>query len=277
MLATILIAVYNEQKHIQQCVSSLLQQGHAPVEIIVIDDGSTDRTVELVRSFPSVRLLQQPHLGKAKAVNWGAKEATGDVLVFLDGDMYFDKDYLTRLLEPIVSGRAVGSCHVDEFVANASNTWATCLQLKSGLPVDRRVRLSASDWEQGSVVFRAVRKDRFLEVGGFDDIGFFDDQTLYRKLGQRAAFVDGAVCYHYNPETLHEVFRSGVWGGKSMALEGGWRSLLLYLPCFAPVRAARSAARLRTPSVFLYDLVREWGIFFGLFKILTRLESTYGK
>ena len=213
--------------------------------------------------YPSVRLIRQGHLGKATAVNRGAAEAAGEVLLFLDGDMYFDREYVARLVEPIVAGRAIGTCHLDEFVANRANPWAACWQRKAGLPPDRRVLLTAAQREEGSVVYRAVRKDRFLAVGGFDDTGFFDDQTLCPKLKERAVFVEGAVCHHYNPETLAEVFRSGVWGGKSIAHQGNWRPLLGYLPPVILGRAVGNAFRERMSAVFLYDLAPNVGSFMG--------------
>jgi glycosyltransferase involved in cell wall biosynthesis len=274
---TILIAVYNEEKHIAKCLTSLLGQSYRAVEIVVIDDGSTDGTSAIVNQFPSVRLLKQAHLGKAKAINRGAVEATGSILFFLDGDMYFDADYVARMVEPIREGRTSGTSHAQEYVANTDNPWAVFLQLKSGMPARLRLQLGPAEIERGCTIYRAILKQRFLEVGGFDDTGFFDDQTLYPKLNERAVYVEGAVCYHHNPETLGEVFRAGIWGGKSLARIGGWGGLMRYSPLFTVPRAAWSAFRAGLPLLFLYDLVRETGIFYGMFKMLAKLDSTYGK
>jgi glycosyltransferase involved in cell wall biosynthesis len=275
-LASVLIAVYNEEKHLERCLQSLLAQDFAALEIIVIDDGSTDRTVEIVARFHSVRLLRQPHQGKASAVNLGARAARGTVLLFLDGDMYFDRAYVARMVGPILAGQAVGSSHGTEYVANATNIWAICWQRSAGLPLEQRVCPSADEWARGCTIYRAVRRDRFLDAGGFDDIGYFDDQTLYPKLRERAIYIRDAICFHHNPDTLSEVFRTGVWGGKTLALRGGWRALLRYLPPLTALRALRTAWRQRSLAMFPYELVRATGIFYGMLCKLLSRESSCG-
>jgi glycosyltransferase involved in cell wall biosynthesis len=272
----VLIAVYNEEMHIGRCLESLLRQTWAAVEILVVDDGSTDRTVQVVERFPTVRLLRQEHRGKACAVNLAARQATGEVLLFLDGDMHFAPDYVEKMVEPILAGRCLGSTHGTERVANPTNVWAACWQLKAGLPPDQRVCPTAEDREQGCLIFRAVRRDRFLAVGGFDDIGYFDDQTLSPKLGERALYVDDAVCYHHNPDTLRQVFRGGMWGGKTQALHGGWRALFRHLPVFSVPRAALGAARMRKAALFPYDLARETGILVGIARMLLQRNAHRG-
>jgi glycosyltransferase involved in cell wall biosynthesis len=276
-MASVIIAVYNEEDHIGQCLESLLGQSYPELEILVVDDGSTDRTAAVVRGFPEVRLIRQKHLGKARAVNRAAKIARGKVLFFLDGDMYFDREYVARMMEPIVAGRAVGTAHTEEYVANQANPWAACWQVRAGLPLDQRMRLKPADLQEGSTIYRAVRKDRFLAVGGFEDTGFLDDQTLYPKLKEKAQFVKETICYHYNPETLHQVFRTGIWGGKSTALRFGWRGMARYMPLVTPFRAVRSAIKYRRASVFFYELAYDLGVFCGMFKCLSRLDLTFGK
>lgn len=276
-LVSILVAAYNEQKHVAECLRSLLAQTYAPIEIIVVDDGSTDGTVAAVGEFPGVRVLRQAHQGKAKAMNWGAKEAAGTILVFLDADMVFAPEYVERMVAPILEGRAVGTSHLDELVANPQNRWARCWQMGAGLPLNRRLNISTEERQRGSTVYRAIGREQFIAVGGFDDIGYMDDQTLWPKVGQTAMWVEGAVCYHYNPETLAEVFRSGTWGGRSMASHGSWPLLLRYLPVFAPWRAARCAIRNRTWAMFPYSLIMEIGYFIGLFAKLAWHDPTFGK
>jgi glycosyltransferase involved in cell wall biosynthesis len=272
----VLIAVYNEEKHITRCLESLLQQTYPAVEILVVDDGSTDRTAEMVERFSAVHLLRQEHSGKARAVNLAAQEAVGEVLLFLDGDMHFAADYVEKMVEPIMAGRCLGTTHGNERVANPSNVWAACWQVKAGLPPDQRVCPTAEDRAQGSLVFRAVRRDHFLAVGGFDDIGYFDDQTLSPKLGERAVYVDEAACYHHNPDTLGQVFRAGVWGGKTLALRGGWAALFRHLPVFGVPRAALGAWRMGKAALFPYDLAREAGIFVGIARMLFERDAHRG-
>lgn len=87
---SILMPVFDEGKHVQEAIDSVLQQTFTDFELIVIDDGSSDNSVELIRSYePRVKLLQQSRKGPEVARNNGAAIAKGEYLVFLDGDDFF--------------------------------------------------------------------------------------------------------------------------------------------------------------------------------------------
>jgi glycosyltransferase involved in cell wall biosynthesis len=87
---SVLMPVHNEGNHVGEAIDSVLQQTFTDFELIVIDDGSTDNSVELIRSYqPRVKLLQQGHEGPEVARNHGAAIAKGEYLVFLDGDDFF--------------------------------------------------------------------------------------------------------------------------------------------------------------------------------------------
>lgn len=101
-LVSVLIDTYNHERFIEQALVSVLDQDFpgAQMEIIVIDDGSTDRTPEIVRKFvPRVRLLQKPNGGQASAFNAGIPEAAGEFVAFLDGDDWWLPQKLTRVIE----------------------------------------------------------------------------------------------------------------------------------------------------------------------------------
>lgn len=84
---TVVVPAYNCERYIAEALTSILTQGPAVKEVIVVDDGSTDSTCEIVRRFgPPVRLIQQGNQGPAAARNKGLKEARGDYIAFLDGD-----------------------------------------------------------------------------------------------------------------------------------------------------------------------------------------------
>src|ERR1700751_4394876 len=95
---TVLIDTYNHESYIEEAILSVLGQDfpRAEMEILVLDDGSTDRTPEIVRKFaPEVRLIQKPTGGQASAFNAGIHEATGEIVAFLDGDDWWAKEKLS--------------------------------------------------------------------------------------------------------------------------------------------------------------------------------------
>jgi glycosyltransferase involved in cell wall biosynthesis len=217
---SVVIPCHNEQSHIAECLQSLLQQSlpAEDYELIVVDDGSADHTVEVVRGIEReaggrLRFFQQNHAGPALARNFGAQQSRGKILAFLDADMKFAPDFLEKLIAPIEAGEVIGTFTLDEFVANVDNLWSRSWSVCYYLPRDRRVPENLKE-EEGTV-FRAIRKGDFERVGGFDSTGYHDDHTVAQKLKQTARRVAGAICYHYNPESFTDVFKSAHWIGKS--------------------------------------------------------------
>lgn len=211
MKVSVIIPVYNEEKVIAECLKSLLDQSYKDQEIIVIDDGSTDKTVDVIKSYP-VRLLQQNHLGPGAARNLGANKAIGEILVFVDADMTFDKDFIAKLIQPIEEGKSIGTFSKEEYVLNKDKHWSKCWNLNRNLPFNR---MHPQNYPETQAVFRAILKKEFLKVGGFTTIGYIDDHTLADKLGVLATLAPGAFFYHRNPETLLEIYKQARWIGKS--------------------------------------------------------------
>lgn len=211
MKVSIIIPAYNEEKVIKNCIASLLEQSYKNQEVIIIDDGSTDKTRDIIKKFP-VKLYQQNHLGAGSARNLGAKHAKGEILVFVDADMIFDHNFVKNLTKPIIEKNEVGTFSKEEYVLNKDNIWSKCWNINKNLPVNRMHPLNYPDKQP---VFRAILKKEFDRVGGFTSIGYIDDHTLAEKLGVMAKVAPNAVFYHLNPGSLGEIYRQARWIGKS--------------------------------------------------------------
>jgi glycosyltransferase involved in cell wall biosynthesis len=85
-LVSVIVPVYNGEKFLAEALASVFAQTYRPLEAIVVDDGSTDHSAEVVRAFPEVRCCVQPHAGLGAARNRGVDEARGAFLAFLDAD-----------------------------------------------------------------------------------------------------------------------------------------------------------------------------------------------
>lgn len=209
--ASVIIPVFNEEKVIKDCLESLMKQSYKNMELIVVDDGSIDKSVEIARRF-NIKFFHQSHLGPGKARNLGAKYSTGEILIFIDADMVFDKDFIKELIKPIIRGMTVGTFSKEEYVFNKDNLWSKCWNINKNLPLDRMHPVNYPDEQE---VFRAILKSEFDKVSGFDSIGYIDDYTLSEKLDKKASIAKGATLYHKNPSSLHEVFNQARWIGKS--------------------------------------------------------------
>jgi len=109
---SVLIDTYNHEQFIAQAINSVLEQdmAMADVEIIVIDDGSTDRTPEIIRGFePRVRALRKSNGGQASAFNAGIPECRGEIIAFLDGDDWWEKDKLRSVLQEFEANPEIGA------------------------------------------------------------------------------------------------------------------------------------------------------------------------
>lgn len=223
-MISVVVPAYNEQPIILDCLDSLLKQKLVEFEIIVVDDGSTDDTVSLVRSKQSekIKVFQNKHLGAGIARNLGVLKAKGNILVFCDSDMTFDSHYLYQLTKPIADKKSKGTFSKDECVSNWGNAWARCWNYNQGIKTKKRIR---DEYRNNAPVFRAILKTEFEKVGGFDPIGYTDDWTLSRKLGYQADAVGGAICYHKNPSNLDEVYTQALWIGKNEFMVKGIRKL----------------------------------------------------
>jgi glycosyltransferase involved in cell wall biosynthesis len=110
-LVSVLIDTYNHERFIEQAIASVLEQDMpmGDVEIIVVDDGSTDRTPEIVRRFePRVRLLRKANGGQASAFNAGIAECHGEIIAFLDGDDWWAPGKLRRVAEEMRRDPEIG-------------------------------------------------------------------------------------------------------------------------------------------------------------------------
>lgn len=111
IFASVLIDTYNHERFIEQAIASVLEQDFPATdrEIIVVDDGSTDRTPEIVKKFgPQVRLLRKENGGQASAFNTGIPECKGEIVAFLDGDDWWAPGKLKAVAEALATNPSVG-------------------------------------------------------------------------------------------------------------------------------------------------------------------------
>lgn len=213
MKASVVIPAFNEEKFIARCLESIKKQDTGGLEIIVADDGSTDKTVMLARQYAD-QVLILDHKGCGAARNAGARAAKADILVFIDADMYLAPDCIRKLLIPIEEGRETGTFVVDERVANPDNKWSQLWSIAHNLPFDKRLNPATADYTDA---FRAVRKDVFLRFGGYYEDREVGEDKIGGKLGVMAFAVRDAVIYHNNPDTLDRVKKDAMKFGRGQA------------------------------------------------------------
>jgi glycosyltransferase involved in cell wall biosynthesis len=253
---SVVVPAFNEEAAIRACLDSLLAQTADALEIIVVDDGSTDRTVERSRSR-GVRVLSVPHAGPALAKNTGVAAAVGRAIVFVDADLILDPKCIELLCAPILAGAAVGTFTKDIVVANPDNAWADCWTRNRWAARGEHFPAGMPDrWDN----FRAVDRAAFMAVGGYDDVGYGEDMTLAPKLHVSATAVPGARMRHRHPDSLREIWGNARWVGRGVRIRerpgvasrySAWRSLR---------RGIAGARALGRPRYVLFALIYDFGV-----------------
>src|SRR3989344_7508071 len=267
ILVSIIIPSYNEQDVIGACLNSISAQSYKNTEIILVDDGSQDKTIEIAKKYKA-KIVKQGHKGPGPARNLGASIAKGKILVFVDSDMTFERDFVKDLVLPIVKGKSIGTFSKNEMNANKDNIWSVCWNINRNWPKDC---LIPPNYPDQAPVFRAILKKEFDKVGGFDATGeYTDDWSLSRKLRVMSTLAPGAIYYHFNPSNLREVYKQARWIGKNEFISGNLariiRSLIFYsMPMSLIIGIYKSVSNLKIEFI-IFKIVYDLGIFISTFK-----------
>jgi cellulose synthase/poly-beta-1,6-N-acetylglucosamine synthase-like glycosyltransferase/spore germination protein YaaH/peptidoglycan/xylan/chitin deacetylase (PgdA/CDA1 family) len=209
-LVSVLIPCFNEEKVIVASVRRILASHWENLEILVLDDGSSDRTSAVVEEAfagePRVKLMTFENGGKARALNKGLAEARGDVIVALDADTLFPPDTIGKLARWFVDPR-IGSVAGNALVGNRRNliTRWQALEYVTAQNLERRAlaALGAVTVVPGAV--GAWRRSALEELGGYPADTLAEDQDLTlaaQRGGWRVEFDPDARAYTEAPETV---------------------------------------------------------------------------
>ena len=206
MFFSVVIPTYNRKPILEKCLRALEQQQFDPAlvekyEVVVVDDGSTDGTVQWLEStaeFPHVRLFQQDHQGAAAARNLGVEKAIGSTIVFIDSDLVVTEKFLQSHAEALHQAAAESSDPVFTYgrVINTCN-----FEQPTAEPY-KLTDFSAAYFATGNVAIDRV----WLEKAGLFDTGFqlygWEDLELgvrLKQLGLKLIKCPDAVGYHWHP------------------------------------------------------------------------------
>jgi glycosyltransferase involved in cell wall biosynthesis len=206
---TVIIPALNGEQTLGPCLRAVLEQRYGGrIETVVINDGSTDATSSLAKSFPGVVVLDQQNRGRSAARNRGAAESSGEIIAFTDADCLPRKEWVEKLVARLLmleKGGIVGGAMVLPKNANLwqridHQAWAH----STGPEAPAGPSLLAST--ANMCMFRNV----FKEAGGFDErfSGSEDSDLALRvhRAGHRNYFEPAAVVEHHHPRTTFRAF-----------------------------------------------------------------------
>ncbi len=215
---SVVIPAYNCENTLPIALQSLLTLKNLnPVEIIVVDDGSTDNTSKIVKTFPMVKYVYQKNSGPAATRNRGFKESTGEIVFFTDSDCIPQEDWIVRCVGHFDKPE-IGVVAGTYGIANPENILARSIHSEIMFRHNRRMPDFPKSF--GSYNF-CVRRNIFDLVGGFDESYPFasgeDNDLSYKILekGYKIYFERSAIVKHFHQinllKYLREQWRHGFW------------------------------------------------------------------
>lgn len=210
---SVVMPAYNEQANIEAAVRSIAVGDYPVIEVIVVDDGSTDDTAAIVAglALPNVRLIRIPNGGKANALNVGIAHASHDLVVMIDGDTVFEPDTLRRLVQPFADPR-VGGVAGNVKVSNRRGLigkWQH-IEYVVGFNLDRRLFEVMQCMPTIPGACGAFRRQALHDVGGVSDRTMAEDTDLTMALvraGWRVVYEERARAWTEAPHTVRQLWR----------------------------------------------------------------------
>lgn len=207
-MISIVIPALNAERTLADCLAGLKGQTAPPdsFEVIVADDGSTDRTRAVAQEH-GARVVSQSHRGPGAARNLGAQHARGEVLLFLDADSVPDKNWVAAMVAPFADPTIMGVS--GEKKTRQKSLVAQLVQLEYDFKYERIASHSSIDFVDSSTA--GYRRETFLANGGFDTglLEAEDTEFSFRLAlrGCRMVLVRDAIVYHKHPVSLFEYWR----------------------------------------------------------------------
>ena len=208
---SVLVPAYNEAKCIENTVRSLMASEH-PIEVIVVDDGSSDGTARIVEAMglPNVRVIRQLNAGKPAALNRGLANARYDIIVMMDGDTVFEPATVRELVQPFGDPR-VGAVAGNAKVGNRDSligAWQH-IEYVMGFNLDRRMYdiLGCMPTIPGAV--GAFRRSALERVGGMSDDTLAEDTDITMAMhrdGWRVVYAENARAWTEAPESVQQLW-----------------------------------------------------------------------
>ncbi len=213
-LISLIVPAYNEEKTIRKSIQSLLELDYPNYEIIMVDDGSKDKTFDEVKHFNTskLKLIHQQNKGKANALNNGIKNSKGEIIVTVDADTTLKKDALRKVANRFAQNQKVGAIAGNVKVIPEKNSLNVIqgTEYTIGINLIRKAQslLGCVMIVPGPIA--ALRRDALEKSGYFSDDTFAEDFDITMKIlkqGYRVEYEDEAISYTDAPKTIEDLMK----------------------------------------------------------------------
>ena len=217
---SVVVCAYNAERTIDRCLASLAVLNYPNYEVIVVNDGSGDRTLDIAESYSFCRIISQPNKGLGFARNVGAEAATGEIVAYTDSDCVADPDWLSYLVAKMESSN-LAACGGPNFPPPEDALVPAVVTVAPGGPT--HVLISDEVAEHIAGCNMAFRREVLMRLGGFDPIyrAAGDDIDIcwrFQDAGHVIGFSPAAVVWHFRRNTVSAYCNQQRGYGKAEAL-----------------------------------------------------------
>ena len=197
-LISVVIPAYNEEETIEECIKSFLNQTYKNLEIIVVDDGSTDNTYHIATCYPVKVIRLNKNYGPSHARNVGIKEARGDIIVFAEADAKYSPNYIETIIKPLTRKDIGGSIQYQRHPWSDEENilvryWNTRFDA---------IRIITINGKRPVIGAWAFRKEIFEKIGLYDEtLRCGEDVDLVNRL-KRAGYKIAGITYAESESVL---------------------------------------------------------------------------
>lgn len=208
ILVSIIVPMYNSEKYIERCVKSLISQSYKNIEIILIDDGSKDKTIEILKLYNDkdsrIKLYKKKNSGASSARNYGLEKCTGDYILFVDADDYIDSNMIRDMVSMInITTNTMVFSGNDEIYTDKIEYRNLFIDIKDKTNISRNVVMrEIASGRAGLICCKLIPKsvvDKF-NIRFDESIKMSEDQLFFLELSQyidRFCYLEGYM-YHYD-------------------------------------------------------------------------------
>ena len=265
-LVSIIIPTYNSSSTIEACIKSVKAQTYQNVELIVVDNYSTDETVKIAEGLGARTLLMGPE--RSAQMNYGVKVAKGEYILRVDSDMILDDDIITKCLNLCREGADAVVLPVLPYPSKLNNFWVNCRMLEQKMLIDDMVNVAP----------RFIKRCVFLSVSGYDEtIVAWEDYDLHNRLiesGCKISLLQDSALWHLDEaSSLREVVIRMVKYGKTGSLGlftkkhglGGLKQISILRPSFFRHRRYLFLDPAHYIGILVMKIVQTISVAFGAF------------
>jgi glycosyltransferase involved in cell wall biosynthesis len=187
-----IVPCFNSRRYVSEALDSIFAQTYRPIEVIVVDDGSTDGTADIARRYAGVIVVTQPERGPAATRNLGVRHATGSLLAFLDADDLWHPEKLSRQYQCFADDPDLQYC-----VTHAKMFWTPDVEAERAQLADHPRSRPVPGYATTTLL---VRSSLFDSLGLFDEeLRFGDAVAWFMRAAERQVkmrMLDDVLTYH---------------------------------------------------------------------------------